>query len=155
MKTNTFQSSFETKGGNSYDITLQFPEGASSGGKKQTPLNKKYNLLVRQEDLILLEKMQSAFGVSRTALLNNLLSNIMEQFLFSYNEGDARIAIAQWADDKSGLEGAKESWVETALKPDTLQIQRNYETYNTSYDQCPDHNHPEQEFHSKQYLAIA
>jgi len=151
MNDNTHTTSFSV-GHDSYTISLA---NVSSASVKPTPkaLNKKYNVLVRKEDLILLSHMQSLTGETRTSLLNELLGIIMTRFLMSNGDKSARLAIAKWADEKSGLLDQNESWVTTALKTYISDIQYYLEKYHLDYEPDP-REIPDGPIISPEYAAV-
>ena len=60
----------------------------------------KFNIRIRQDDISLLDALSKDQGISRAALLNRILHDIMCDALMSWEDDDARVFLAENADDE-------------------------------------------------------
>lgn len=86
--------------------------GSVSTKTSKTPrkTDRKLNLRVRKEDNILLKALADQSGVSNTALLNQLLHELLFDALVDVEEVDARALLAREADARAIYDAFERPW---------------------------------------------
>jgi hypothetical protein len=92
--------------------------------------DRKYNIKVMQEDVVLLGKLAETHDVTRSVLLNNLLHQILMDELQGIEEHDVRLLLAQTADQRAQYDDLSTPWVFDAIGTECLQIIENVMRYN-------------------------
>lgn len=118
--------------------------------------DKKYNLRIKQEDLVLVDALADAKGVPRSVIFNHLLHEILRKELMNIQDLDVRLLLAETADQRSPGNKLSSSWAQDAIQAQSEAIFENIRKYNSAvldYQDDPyapaDHS-----YNSKNYLAI-
>lgn len=129
----TLTKKFPSKGGRTYAVSLPIDRFKASD---EAPLatrgkhDRKYNIKMRQDDLVLLDALAGQKNIPRSVLLNNLLHEILFDELMSVQEHDVRLLLAQTADSLAHYDGLSHPWVVDAIQTECRQIVHNINHYN-------------------------
>lgn len=128
----TLTRKFSRKNG-SYAVSLRVdgfnaPDAAplATRGKH----DRKYNIKIRQDDLVLLDALAGQKNIPRSVLLNNLLHEILLDELMSIPEHDVRLLLAQTADSLAHYDELSRPWMFDAIQTECSQIMENINHYN-------------------------
>ncbi|TBW08062.1 hypothetical protein E0E52_09805 [Azotobacter chroococcum] len=118
--------------------------------------DRKYNLKIRQEDLVLLDALASQKNIPRSVLLNNLLHEILLDELMSIKEHDVRLLLAQKADSRAHYDELSSPWVFDAIQTECSQILENIKNYNRAELYVQDDLYAPQDYswNSEKYSAV-
>lgn len=116
--------------------------------------DRKYNIKVRQEDLILLDALASKNTIPRSVLLNKLLHEILLDELRSIQEYDVRLLLAKEADSRAQYDGLSSPWVLDALHEPFNEIVENITDYNQVAFYVQEDPDDPGNHHSKDYAAV-
>lgn len=141
-----------------------FPEKFPEEGKVQTIARsrneRKFNIRIRQDDIFLLDALTKSQGVTRSALINTILHDIVRDELMSIEELDARVLLATRADGLASYDVLAQPWVLDALGAEFNSLLGNVlETSNVT-GQPPEFNFPpghevsEEDYRSPAYLGL-
>ena len=84
------------------ELNMAFPGRPKKRSQARSSRSaKKFNIRIRHEDIILLDALSTHQGISRAALLNKILHDIMRDALMSWKADDARVFLAKTADEKA------------------------------------------------------
>jgi hypothetical protein len=117
------------------DVTLslraeRFPPSDERELPSRGKHDRKYNIKVMQEDVVLLDAVAKTHDVTRSLLLNNLLHQILMDELQGIEEYDVRLLLAQTADQRAQYDDLSTPWVFDAIGSECLQIIENVMRYN-------------------------
>lgn len=118
--------------------------------------DKKYNLRIKQEDLVLMDALADAKGVSRSMLFNHLLHEILRKELLNVAELDVRLLLAETADQRSLGNKLSSPWAQDAIQEQSEAILENIRKYNCAvldFQEDP-HGPVDASWNSQNYLAI-
>jgi hypothetical protein len=152
----TLTKKFPSKGGGgTYAVSLPIDRFKASD---EAPLatrgkhDRKYNIKMRQDDLVLLDALAGQKNIPRSVLLNNLLHEILFDELMSVQEHDVRLLLAQTADSLAHYDGLSHPWVVDAIQTECRQIVENINHYNRAE---PELRVPlDETCHSENFFAI-
>lgn len=118
--------------------------------------DRKYNIRIRREDLVLLNLLADQKNISRSVLLNNLLHEILLDELKSIKERDVRLLLAQTADSRANYDDLSSPWVIDAIKTECNLIVDNIKQYNKAELHVQDDPYAPQDhsWNSEQYAAV-
>lgn len=127
-----------------FDIHFFFDNPSKEAKPKKTPLDKKYNLKIRNHDLLLLDKTAEYLGISRSTLINLLIERFLTKAIQAIPEKDIQAAIALVADSYANTD-YQQSWQTTILEdyiPSTMgyMMEFNYYTQLPPIDNPEDYN---------------
>lgn len=150
----TLTKKFPSKGG-TYAVSMPIDRFKASD---EAPLatrgkhDRKYNIKMRQDDLVLLDALAGQKNIPRSVLLNNLLHEILFDELMSVQEHDVRLLLAQTADSLAHYDGLSHPWVVDAIQTECRQIVENINHYNRAE---PELRVPwDETCHSENFFAI-
>lgn len=154
--------SFATKRG---EFTVRIPRGKlqdpTNTGSERTKSDRKFNIRVKQDDICLLDALAKLHGVTRAALINEILHAIMVDELMSIEDQDARVLLAHVCDQAASYDAMAQPWVYDALGPEFRFILKNaLEGSDTMTGQPVEMNFPsgykytEEEYRSPTYLGL-
>ncbi len=92
--------------------------------------DKRYNIKVRQEDIVLLDALATQLNIPRSLLLNSLLHDILLSALLGIKDHDVRLLLAHTADQRAHYDELSRPWVFDAVKSECHQIMKNIFDYN-------------------------
>jgi len=118
--------------------------------------DRKYNVKIRHDDLVLLDALADQQGIPRSVLLNNLLHEILLDELLAIPEPDARLLLARTADRLAHYDNLSQPWVHDMIQSESARLLENIERYNqVALDVQDDPNAPrDHSWNSDTYLAI-
>lgn len=118
--------------------------------------DKKYNLRIKQEDLVLMDALAEAKGVPRSMIFNHILHEILRKQLMDIPELDVRLLLAETADQRSPGNKLSSPWAQDAIQKQSEAIIENIRKYNSAdRDHQDDPYAPaDHSYNSKNYLAI-
>ncbi len=122
--------------------------------------DRKFNIRVKQDDVCLLDALAKLHGVTRSALINEILHDIVRDELMSIEEDDARVLLAHVADLSASYEPLSQPWVYDALGPDFRHMLHSMLEYSNAHGRPPDVSMPsgyqytEEEYRSAAYLGL-
>jgi hypothetical protein len=136
--------------------TDEFHSSSSAQIAARSKLDRKYNIRIRSDDLVLLDALADQSNVPRSVLLNTLLHEILLDELMSIQEDDVRLLLAQTADSRASYDDLSHPWVFDAIQIESSQIVKNIERFNmAALDVQDDPNAPaDHNWNSEAYLAI-
>lgn len=156
----TLTKKFPSKGGGgTYAVSLPIDRFKASD---EAPLatrgkhDRKYNIKMRQDDLVLLDALAGQKNIPRSVLLNNLLHEILFDELMSVQEHDVRLLLAQTADSLAHYDGLSHPWEFDAIQKECKEIVKNINHYNRAeieLRQPLDEIQPDS-WHSENFFAI-
>lgn len=112
-------------------ITINHEHFRQSDPPEKKPLNKKYNIKINNYDLALLDAMAENDGITRSALLNNILHQLLEKSLQGeIKDGDAQLLIASEADKLVRYENSGTPWIYSVLPKEFQQLLMNIFEHN-------------------------
>lgn len=118
--------SVKTKRG---EITVQVFSGklheADGPGVGLGRNDRKFNIRIRQDDLVLLDALATLNGTTRSSLINELLHSYTRYELMGIEDDDARTLVAHAADQSASYDGISQPWVYDALRADFDRRLRN------------------------------
>lgn len=118
--------------------------------------DKKYNLRIKQEDLVLMDALAEAKCVPRSMIFNHILHEILRKQLMDIQELDVRLLLAETADQRFPGNKSSSSWAQDAIQKQSEAIIENIRKYNsTDRDHQDDPYAPtDHSYNSKNYFAI-
>lgn len=118
--------------------------------------DRKYNIKIRQDDLVLLDALAGQKNIPRSVLLNNLLHEILLDELMSVKENDVRLLLAQTADSLAHYDELSHPWEFDAIQKECSKIVENIKYYNrAALDVAPDPYAPQDySWNSENFSAI-
>lgn len=155
--------SFQTKSGEFTARILPgaFPTNGGSGPPVQDRSDRKFNIRIRQDDILLLDALSKNYGVTRSALINSIIHDVMVDELMSVEELDARVLIAHLADLSVSYNDIDQPWIHDALGPEFRFILNNVlDGSDAMTGQPADLNAPagytvtEEDYRSPVYMAL-
>lgn len=154
----TLTKKFAGKSG-TYAVSLQIDRCNASD---EAPLatrgkhDRKYNIKIRQDDLVLLDALAGQKNIPRSVLLNNLLHEILLDELMSVQENDVRLLLAQTADSLAHYDELSHPWVVDAIQTECRQIVHNINHYNRAEIELrqPLEDIQPDSWHSENFFAI-
>ena len=153
--------SFATKRGEytARVVLDKIPKSAGTGG--EPPKNdRKFNIRIKQDDICLLDALAKLYDVTRSALINDILHDIMREELMSVEEDDARVLLAREADLSASYDDLAQPWVYDALEPKFQHMLQSMLKYSNAHGQPPDVGMPtgyevnEEDYRSATYLGL-
>lgn len=87
--------------------------------------DRKFNIRIRQDDIVLLDALATLNGTTRSSLINEILHSYMRDELMSIKEDDARTMLAYTADQSASYDSMSQPWVCDALGADFDNMLRN------------------------------
>lgn len=87
--------------------------------------DRKFNIRIRQDDIVLLDALATLYGITRSSLINEILHSYMRDELMSIKEVDARTMLAHTADQSAFYDSISQPWVWDALGDDFNNMLRN------------------------------
>lgn len=127
---------------------------------RHTKHDRKFNIRVKQDDVCLLDALAKLHGVTRSALINEILHDIVRDELMSIEEDDARVLLAHVADLSASYDELSQPWVYDALGPDFRHMLHSMLEYSNAHGQPPDVSMPsgyqytEEDYRSPTYLGL-
>lgn len=133
-----------------FDIHFFFDNRSEEAKLKKTPLDKKYNLKIRNHDLILLDKTAEHLGMSRSTLINLLIERFLTKAIQAIPEKDIQAVIALVADSYANTD-YEQSWQTTILKDHIRWTIENMMEFNDYAENQP---YPDVDFNSQAFTNI-
>lgn len=149
----TLTKKFASKSG-TYAVSLQIDSGNEVPLATRGKHDRKYNIKIRQDDLVLLDALAGQKNIPRSVLLNNLLHEILLEELMSVQEHDVRLLLAQTADSLAHYDELSHPWEFDAIQPGCRQIVHNMEHYNSAELHVQYDLNPPDSWHSENFFAI-
>lgn len=87
--------------------------------------DRKFNIRIKQDDLVLLDALAKLHETTRSSLINEILHSYMRDELMSIEEDDARTMVAHTADQSASYNSISQPWVWDALGADFNNMLRN------------------------------
>ena len=115
-----------------------------SGRRKPFTRERKFNIRIRQNDIVMLDGLSKHQHISRSALLNKILYEIMRDELMRWQDDDARGLLAYEADKNASYDELATPWVNDALSTKFGEIVDSMDLKNSS----------ENTDHSKDFLRL-
>jgi hypothetical protein len=133
-----------------------FPEASDQSSSGKPKSDRKFNIRIKQHDVLLFDALAEQEGVSRSVLINRLLHDFLRDELMSVQDDDARALLAVTADKQASYDDLAQSWVLDALGSDFHHILRNILEFNDRNEQQPsDHpGAPENQFNSEAFIGL-
>lgn len=118
--------------------------------------DRKYNVKIRLDDLVLLDALADQQGIPRSVLLNNLLHEILLDELLAISEPDVRLLIARTADSRANYDNLSQPWVRDAIQSESSRLLENIERYNQAVLDVQDDPYAPREYswNSEKYFAV-
>ena len=153
--------SFSTKRG---EFTLRtLPEKfqkATDTSPERAKADRKFNIRIKQDDICLLDALAKLHGVTRSALINEILHEIVRDELMSIEEDDARVLLANVADQSASYDELSQPWVYDALGSEFRHMLMGMLKYSDIHGQPPEVGVPsgyeitEEYYRSPTYLGL-
>jgi len=155
--------SFSTKRGE-YTARIhaeKFPERGEQPLLKKMKSDRKFNIRIKQDDIHLFDALAKKEGVTRSALINDILHEIVLDELMSIEEQDARTFLAHFVDQYASYDPLAQPWAHDALGPAFRFILKNVlEGSDAMSGQQPDLSVPagykmtEEEYRTPTFLGL-
>lgn len=133
----------------------KFPSPDSNEVRPKKINERKLNIRIQQHDLYMLDAVAKYHGMSRSALINELLHDFLLEELDSIKEGDARALLANTIDERVNYDKSAVPWIYSALSHDFESLLDNIITYNSPVELCPDPHYPEAQFNSDTFCSLS
>lgn len=114
---------------------------------------RKYNMRIKRQDLILLDELAQHSRRPRSELINELLHRILLKELSQISAIDARILVALKADEDAAYDPLASQWMVDALQPEIDFMVRNAVEHGTVTDKFTDDLSPD-ELHTEEYNIL-
>lgn len=133
-----------------------FREASDQSFSGKPKSDRKFNIRIKQHDILLFDALAEQEGVSRSVLINRLLHDFLRDELMSVQDDDARALLAVAADEQANYDDLAQSWVLDALGSDFHHILHNILEFNDRNEQQPsDHpGAPENQFNSEAFIGL-
>lgn len=120
--------------------------------KNKVLIDKKYNFKIRNHDLLLLDTTANILGLSRSALITQLIERFLEKNLMAIEEYDVKAMIALLADGLAGNNGSHTgTWKNIVTAPGSNLSFDFMLNYNSPNEFCPD---DKVEYHSASFGKV-
>jgi hypothetical protein len=118
--------------------------------------DRKYNVKVRFDDLVLLDALADQQDIPRSVLLNNLLHEILLAELLAISEPDVRLLLARTADSRAHYDSLSQPWVRDAIQSESSRLLENIERYNQAALDVQDDPYAPRDhsWNSEKYFAV-
>ncbi|MDA7827942.1 hypothetical protein N9A67_06930 [Rhodobacteraceae bacterium] len=107
-----------------------FSQSSSNNSIKKAKNDRKFNIRVKQHDILLLDLLAAHAGVPRSVLINKFLHDFLLDELMSIKEDDARLLLAAHADRDVIYDEFEKPWMYSAFNWKLMRILKNVSFYN-------------------------
>ena len=132
------------------------PEASDQSFSGRPKSDRKFNIRIKQHDILLFDALAEQESVSRSVLINRLLHDFLRDELMSVQDDDARALLAVAADEQANYDDLAQSWVLDAIGSDFHHILHNILEFNhRDEQQYIDHpDAPENQFNSEAFIGL-
>lgn len=141
-------------------LSEKFPAEERVGASERTKSDRKFNIRIKQDDICLLDALAKRHGITRSALINDILHDIMRDELMSIEEQDARTLLAHVADLSASYDDLSQPWVHDALGSEFRHLLKSVLQYSNADGRPPEVDFPsgyqfsEEDYRSPAYIAL-
>lgn len=121
---------------------------------KKIKRNRKFNIRIKQHDILLLDALADQQDVTRSALINMLLHDLLRDELMSVQDDDARALLAVTADEQVSYDASAQPWVMDAISSDYRHLLRNILEFNCPHELMPEPSAPEDAYNSETFVGL-
>lgn len=131
------------------------PPPSGRGGSER-----KFNIRIKQDDISLLDALTKKQGITRSALINIILHDILRDELMSIDDLDARVLLASRADELASYDDLAQPWTHDALGVEFHSLLSNVLTTSTltgqpiEFGMPSGHQVSETDYRSAAYLGL-
>ncbi|MCR6499075.1 hypothetical protein MUO32_08535 [Shinella sp. CPCC 101442] len=121
---------------------------------KKIKSDRKFNIRIRQHDILLLDALADQQDVTRSTLINVLLHDFLRDELMSVQDDDARALLALTADEQASYDALAQPWVYDAIGSDCRHLLRSILEFNSPHERMPEPDAPENAFNSETFIGL-
>lgn len=141
-------------------LSEKFQSDERNRTSERAKSDRKFNIRIKQDDISLLEALAKKGGVTRSALINDILHDIMRDELMSIEDQDARVLLAHVADLSASYDDLTQPWVYDALGFEFRHMLESVLQYSNTHGQPPEVGLPsgyqisDEDYRSPAYMGL-